>query len=892
MLTLLVAVTLAVTAPQAPARVDLIEPGYRGWLFPDQDRIVLALRPNPEDSAAEDVAYRAVLEGEGASLTFSGVADRRIVLDAPALPAGDLRLTVTLRDGPADAGPPAVFSLRKLTRQQVSALPAYLDTHDRLVWKGKPFFVNGWYSDGDLSRLQMIAESPFNAVLDYGMTARPLEKTRRYLDEAERLGVAVILCINDVYPSATYRTKLGDWEGNDAIVRGVVREFAAHPALIAWYTNDEIPFEKQEEIEGYYRTVLEVDPGHPQLMVHHVAEGCGVFERAADLLGLDRYPVPRAPLRGLYDLLEEGYGHLRRPRPLWGVVQNFAWYQHRDVDGILQPGDRETPRARLPTRAEWEAGRPPTLDEYRAMTYSALVQGVGGLLNWCLYNLDFLPDRRQRWSQATEVAAEVSDLADVLLATDRRVVRWDDAGILSVAKRHGGKLYVLAVNPEPTATRTRAKLPLGSATSDGESPSPKTIEVLFEDRSVFCHEGVVVDFFPPFGRHVYVVPEPASPAVSVEFRARVPQGTEASKPVFVSGSVPELGSWSGRGLELQRADDGTYHGRVQIPGDTPVEYKLTRGSWAEVETGADGRDVPNREFVATSGAVVEADVIAWRRAPAERPSRTATLSGRVDRHDAFPSEILGNERTILVYVPPEYDRESERRYPVLYMHDGQNLFDEATAFGGTEWGVDETAERLIRQGRIEPLFVVAIYNNQRRAAEYTPSKDKAIPLSGDGDRYGRFLVEELKPFIDRHYRTRSGREDTAIAGSSLGGLISLHLASTQRKVWGKCAALSPSLWWERGAVLEGWRRRAPDGAFRGTRLWVDHGAAEGKVGDDGLPQTIGALRRLVEVFDRSGLLPGRDYYVQEVTGGRHNEASWAARIDRVLLFLFGQAGKE
>ena len=152
-------------------------------------------------------------------------------------------------------------------------------------------------------------------------------------------------------------------------------------------------------------------------------------------------------------------------------------------------------------------------------------------------------------------------------------------------------------------------------------------------------------------------------------------------------------------------------------------------------------------------------------------------------HRAFHSRILGNRRDVLVYLPPGYRRFSLKRYPVLYLHDGQNVFDAATSFAGVEWGVDETAQRLIRSKTIEPLIVVAVANiGEERVHEYTPTpavieakktgKNTAAVWLASTDN---FLIEELKPFIDRKYRTKPEAEFTGLGGSSLGGLVTLAI---------------------------------------------------------------------------------------------------------------------
>ena len=246
------------------------------------------------------------------------------------------------------------------------------------------------------------------------------------------------------------------------------------------------------------------------------------------------------------------------------------------------------------------------------------------------------------------------------------------------------------------------------------------------------------------------------------------------------------------------------------------------------------------------------------------------------RHDGFHSEHLEHDRDVLVWLPPGYEGVATR-YPVLYMHDGQNLFDPDTAFQkGEYWHVGETASALIDAGRIEPLIVVGIYNTgAARLDEYTPTGDTRLG-GGHADEYGRMIIEELKPLIDRTYRTKPEAASTGIGGSSLGGLVSLHLGFTHPAVFTKIAALSPSVWWDQKAILKTIRqvRSKPR-----LRLWVDMGTAEGRKGLDDARSLKAALVGL-------GFAPGMDLHYAEYEGATHSEQAWSERVGPMLEWLF------
>jgi predicted alpha/beta superfamily hydrolase len=269
---------------------------------------------------------------------------------------------------------------------------------------------------------------------------------------------------------------------------------------------------------------------------------------------------------------------------------------------------------------------------------------------------------------------------------------------------------------------------------------------------------------------------------------------------------------------------------------------------------------------------------AWRGREQEgRLRRTHTVEGTVDRHPEFRSALLGTTRSVSVYLPRQYPIELDRRFPVLYVQDGQNIFDGATAsVAGQEWQLDEAAERLIADGRIEPLIVVAIDNGgARRQYEYTPTPDRNRGDGGGADSYGRMLVEELKPWVDRSYRTRPGRESTGIAGSSLGGLVSLYVGLRHPGVFSRIASLSTSVSWDDGFIVR-FLDALP--VKPETLIWTDVGTKEE-------PPALAYARLLRDALVRKGWREGVDMRYLEATDARHDEAAWARRMPEVLAFL-------
>ena len=234
---------------------------------------------------------------------------------------------------------------------------------------------------------------------------------------------------------------------------------------------------------------------------------------------------------------------------------------------------------------------------------------------------------------------------------------------------------------------------------------------------------------------------------------------------------------------------------------------------------------------------------------------------------------------MIVYVPPEYDRHPERKYPVLYLNDGQNLFDGRTSFiPGRTWQVREHADAAIVAGELEPLVIVGIYNTgDRRLAEYTHERDWQRG-GGEASKYGLLLTEELMPFIAGRYRVRTDRHSTGLGGSSLGGLVALYLGLRHAQTFGKLAVMSPSVWWNHKSILGYLNEHAPH-VWERPRLWLDVGDHEGK-------RTVHDTEQLARRLRANGWVEGENLHFERVAGGTHDEASWAQRVRPMLGFLF------
>jgi len=255
----------------------------------------------------------------------------------------------------------------------------------------------------------------------------------------------------------------------------------------------------------------------------------------------------------------------------------------------------------------------------------------------------------------------------------------------------------------------------------------------------------------------------------------------------------------------------------------------------------------------------------------KRRSDKIKIVGDVRYHRNFYSSFLDNKRDIIIWLPPSYKlalqnrKDSRKHYPVLYMHDGQNIMDPKTSYAGMDWCVDETLTKLINQNKVEEIIVVGIYNSADRLSEYSDSEK--------GQNYMKFIIDELKPFIDAEYRTLADKENTAVMGSSMGGLISFLITWNYPDVFSKAGCLSSSFYYHDDMAIK--LVKDYSGPKKNIKIYIDHG-------EDGLVRG----QKMFCALNKKGYLIGSDIDYYYAPGAEHNEKEWAARLERPLLFFF------
>ncbi len=363
---------------------------------------------------------------------------------------------------------------------------------------------------------------------------------------------------------------------------------------------------------------------------------------------------------------------------------------------------------------------------------------------------------------------------------------------------------------------------------------------------------------------------------TVTIHAQVPAGTGI---VYLTGNRPELGDWNPSVFAMK----GTNQERtavLRLPPGTVLEYKFTLGSWEREGLGPSGTILPNHRLVVDADKEVTIIIPDFKKNIVEYLDdlKGSGVLGHLEYWKNVPSKYLTDNRHVEIWAPPGYDEESTNRYDVLYMQDGQNLFDPRIANTGVDWGVDEAVVQEMKAGKISPLIVVGVWCTGQRVREYSPWDL--------GTNYARFLIEELMPQVNRKFRTRIGPQHTGVAGSSLGGLISFWLCWKHPEVFGRAGCISTHFPWT-GKIPAGddppliQREIAAGATFpRGVRLYFDYGTR-------GIDATYEPVQNKVNAWlESQGLVEGKNFASRKFPGADHNEAAWRARLPEALGFLF------
>jgi predicted alpha/beta superfamily hydrolase len=359
----------------------------------------------------------------------------------------------------------------------------------------------------------------------------------------------------------------------------------------------------------------------------------------------------------------------------------------------------------------------------------------------------------------------------------------------------------------------------------------------------------------------------------ITVRVVPPASTPGDAKIFIAGNSPALGNWDPGKVPLAKESDRLWVYSGVAPVGSVLEFKITRGSWSSEALYVDGVVPQNSVVVVSSDTAITLAPVSWNDLSQTRVNRAPSggITGTVNYYRRVRGEGLRYARDIVVWLPPSYGRYPAKRYPVLYMHDGQNVFNPATSFSRFDWRADEVADSLIRAQSIEEIIIVGINNTPDRMSEYSDT-----PL---GRKYAKFVVERVKRFVDSRYRTKPSRENTAVMGSSMGGLISMMFVLWYPAVFSKAACLSSSIGSGMGEKdLED--RFSENQLGKDLRMYMDVGELERPL--------IPGNQALAAFLQKNGFEPGKNFEFFLAKGALHNEQAWAHRLWRPLVFLFGR----
>jgi enterochelin esterase-like enzyme len=356
--------------------------------------------------------------------------------------------------------------------------------------------------------------------------------------------------------------------------------------------------------------------------------------------------------------------------------------------------------------------------------------------------------------------------------------------------------------------------------------------------------------------------------IQIEFRVSSP-GLPDDSSVYICGNIPQLANWNPGALKMTPVGNHTWNIKIRTETSFPIEYKYTRGSWEKENANANGNPLSNFIIKVKNDTIIINSVPAWLNKTGRKI--TGQVTGMVIYHRQLKGDGI-SDRDIVVWLPPEYKKEKSKKYSVLYMQDGQNIFDPATSSFGVDWQIDETCDSLVKAKAIDPLIVVGIYNTRERMSEYTPGKA--------GSNYMNFVVNIVKPLIDKSYRTLPDRKHTFVGGSSAGGTISFMLAWNYPELFSKAFCLSPAFMIQNidlVKVVSDYKGKKKKLVF-----YIDNGSK-------GLEERLQpGVDEMIKTLEQKGYKKNKDYFYISAPDAEHNEAAWAKRMPEALKSLLGR----
>ena len=344
---------------------------------------------------------------------------------------------------------------------------------------------------------------------------------------------------------------------------------------------------------------------------------------------------------------------------------------------------------------------------------------------------------------------------------------------------------------------------------------------------------------------------------------------EDSAKIYIVGNEKEFGKWNPAAVELEKINNKTWQKNFLFPANTTLEFKFTKGSWSN-EALTNDKTVPSNYILKVErDTTFQTEISFWKEGTQPEKVFKGQITGTVKYHKNLEWEGL-KPRDVIVWLPPGYEENINEKYPVLYMHDGQNIVDPKTSTFGIDWQIDEAADSLIKQNKIQPIIIVGIYNTEDRSSEYRNIDSGFV--------YMDFVINKLKPLIDKTYRTKPDKGNTANGGSSLAGLTSFMFVWEHPEVFSKAICMSPAFKIENIDYVSSVEKY--DGEKKKIKMFFYNGGItlEEKL-QVGVDEMIKAL--LSKGFELN-----KDLYFVKDKNAEHNESSWAKRIPEALELFF------